>query len=143
MLVKEIMSRNVVTVELDDKLALVKEIFDHGKFHHLVAMEDGAVLGIVSDRDLFKALSPNIGTATESYKDTATLNKKVHQIMSRHPKMLHEDATIDDAIDLFNTQGISCIPIVSDGQRLVGILSWRDILRNLRTGPGAHAPGPA
>lgn len=139
MTLKEIMSRNVVTVELDDKLALVKEIFDHGKFHHLIAMDDGAVLGVVSDRDLFKALSPNIGTPTETYKDTATLNKRVHQIMSRHPKMLHEDASIDDAIDLFNTAGISCIPIVSDGERLVGIVSWRDILRNLRSKPGADA----
>jgi acetoin utilization protein AcuB len=135
MLLKDIMSKNVITVELDDKLALVKEIFDHGKFHHLLALEDGELLGIVSDRDLFKALSPNIGTSTETYKDTASLNKKVHQIMSRHPIVLHEDATIDDAIDLFNTHRISCIPIVSDADRVVGILSWRDILKNLRTRP--------
>jgi acetoin utilization protein AcuB len=39
MLVKDIMSRNVVTVGLDDTLALVKEIFDHSKFHHLLALE--------------------------------------------------------------------------------------------------------
>jgi acetoin utilization protein AcuB len=128
------MSKHVVTVELDDTLALVKELFDHGKFHHLLAMEHGELLGVVSDRDLFKALSPNIGTATESYKDAATLNKKVHQIMSRKPIVLQEDASIDDAIDLFNAHSISCIPIVSnDKKRVVGILSWRDILRNLRS----------
>lgn len=132
MLLKEIMSRKVVTVELDDTLALVKEIFEHSKFHHLLAMEKGELLGVVSDRDLFKALSPNIGTMVETYKDTATLNKKVHQIMSRRPKVLHEDATIDDAIDLFNEHSISCIPIVGTDERLVGIVSWRDILRNLR-----------
>jgi CBS-domain-containing membrane protein len=68
---------------------------------------------VVSDRDLFKALSPNIGTNIETYKDTATLNKRVHQIMSRKPKILREDATVDAAIDLFNEHAISCIPILS------------------------------
>ncbi|MYM70395.1 CBS domain-containing protein [Pseudoduganella sp. FT55W] len=133
MLVKDIMSRNVVTVGLDDTLALVKEIFDHSKFHHLLAMEKGELLGVVSDRDLFKALSPNIGTNIETYKDTATLNKRVHQVMSRKPKILREDATVDAAIDLFNEHAISCIPILSADDRLVGILSWRDILRSLRS----------
>ncbi|HEX5341312.1 MAG TPA: CBS domain-containing protein [Duganella sp.] len=132
MLVKDIMSRNVVTVGLDDTLGLVKEIFDHSKFHHLLALEKGELLGVVSDRDLFKALSPNIGTNIETYKDTATLNKRVHQIMSRKPKILREDATVAAAIDLFNEHPISCIPILSADDRLVGILSWRDILRNLR-----------
>jgi len=84
---------------------------------------------------LFKALSPNIGTSTESYKDAATLNKRVHQIMTRHPIVLHEDATIDDAIDLFNAHGISCIPIVNDNNKPIGIVSWRDVLKALRTKP--------
>ncbi|MRW94397.1 CBS domain-containing protein [Duganella sp. FT80W] len=135
MLVKDIMSRDVVTVGLDDTLALVKEIFDHSKFHHLLALEKGELLGVVSDRDLFKALSPNLGTNVETYKDAATLNKRVHQIMSRKPKILRDDATVDDAIDLFNQHAVSCIPILSQDDRLVGILSWRDILRNLRPQP--------
>lgn len=135
MQLKDIMSRDVVTVELDDKLALVQEIFHHGKFHHVLAMEKGELLGVVSDRDLYKALSPNIGTATESYKDTATLNKKVHQVMSRRPVVLREESTVDDAIDVFTSHDISCIPILSQADKLVGIVSWRDVLRALRGKP--------
>lgn len=140
MVVKDIMSRDVVTVGLDDTLGLVQEIFKRGKFHHVLAMENGELLGVVSDRDLFKALSPNIGTSVENYKDTATLNKKVHQIMSRRPVALREEATVDEAIDIFNAHPISCIPILSQAGKLVGILSWRDILRSLRSQP---APGAA
>jgi acetoin utilization protein AcuB len=80
MSVKSIMSARVVTVQLDDKLSLVKEIFESCRFHHLLAIEDSQLFGVVSDRDLFKALSPNIGTSTESYKDAATLNKRVLRI---------------------------------------------------------------
>ncbi len=132
MTMKQIMSGRVATVELDDKLAVVKDIFEKLRFHHLLVVEGHTLLGVVSDRDLFKALSPNIGTATENYKDAATLNKRVHQIMARHPIVLHEDATIGEAIDLFNTKDITCIPIVNNENRPVGIVSWRDILKNLR-----------
>ena len=62
MRVEEIMSRRVVTVELDDTLETVKDIFDHVRFHHLLVVEHGKLFGLLSDRDLLKALSPNIGT---------------------------------------------------------------------------------
>lgn len=130
--VRQIMSARVVTVGLDDKLSVVKDIFENLKFHHVLAVEDGQLLGVVSDRDLFKALSPNIGSSTENYKDVATLNKRVHQIMTRHPIVLHETATVDDVIDLFNANRISCIPIVDKDNRPIGIVSWRDILKSLR-----------
>ena len=130
--VKQIMTAKLVTVQLDDKLSEVQEIFARCKFQHLLAVEDGELLGIVSDGDLFKALSPHIGTPTESYRDTATLNKRVHQIMTRHPLVLHETASVDDAIDLFNAHRISCIPIVNSANKPVGIVSWRDILKSLR-----------
>jgi len=131
MSVGNIMSKRVVTVEMDDKLNTVKEIFDNLHFHHLLVVEEGKLLGVVSDRDLLKALSPNLGTSTESFKDTATLNKRVYQIMTRDPITLHPEASILDATKVFNSHRISCIPIVDKEGKPVGILSWRDILRTL------------
>jgi acetoin utilization protein AcuB len=131
------MSTKLVTVEFDDKLSTVKEIFDNLKFHHVLVVEEGKLWGVVSDRDLLKALSPNLGTATETFKDTATLNKRVHQIMSRHPITLSPEATVEDAIDVFNTHRISCIPIVNTEQKPIGIVSWRDVLRYFRPVPEA------
>jgi len=131
MLVKQIMSAQVVTVEMDDTLQVVKAIFENLRFHHLLVVEDGELVGVVSDRDLLKAISPNIGSNTESYRDTATLNKKVHQIMTRNPVTLNQNASLHDAIRIFNGNRISCLPVVNDTARLVGILSWRDILKHL------------
>ncbi|MBI3231427.1 MAG: CBS domain-containing protein [Burkholderiales bacterium] len=131
MSVKNIMSTRPVSVELDDKLALVKDIFEHSKFHHLLVLDDGELIGIISDRDLFKAISPYVGTITETHRDSATLNKRVHQIMSRKPIVLGEDASINEAITLFIEKNISCIPIVDANNRPIGIVSWRDILRHI------------
>ncbi len=131
MRVSELMSTKLVTVELDDKLSVVKEIFGNAKIHHLVVIESGQVFGVVSDRDLYKALSPNIGTLTETPKDSATLNKRVHQIVSRHPITMTADESVEKAIDIFDTHAISCIPIVNQEMKPLGILTVRDIMRAL------------
>ncbi len=129
MRVEEIMSKTVVTVELDDSLKVVKEIFDNTRFHHLLVIESEKLFGVLSDRDLLKALSPNIGTIAETARDAASLNKRVHQIMTRKPVTISKNAGISDAIHIFNHHNISCIPVVDDDRKPVGILSWRDILK--------------
>lgn len=133
MRIDEIMSKRVATVEMDDKLSVVKDVFDNSKFHHLLVIENGKLFGVVSDRDLLKSISPNIGTLTETYKDAATLNKRVHQVMSRKPITLTADALLCDAVALFNKHTISCIPVVDKDFRPVGIVSWRDVMRNICT----------
>jgi acetoin utilization protein AcuB len=135
MAVSDIMTARIVTVEMDDRLEVVKEIFDTVKFHHLLVLDERRKLsGVVSDRDLLKALSPYVGSATETARDLATLNKRVHQIMTRHPITLHPQSTIAEAVNLLLTHRISCIPIVDDEHKPVGIISWRDLLRSLAAG---------
>jgi acetoin utilization protein AcuB len=131
MKISDIMTTTVITVELDDKLSLIKEIFDNSKFRHLLVVEEGKLFGVVSDRDLLRAISPNLGTMVVTYRDLATLNKRVHQIMSRKPITLKADSTISDAAVLFNKHKISCIPIVDNDFRPVGIVSWRDLIKTL------------
>jgi acetoin utilization protein AcuB len=50
-------------------------------------------------------LSPYVGSAAETTWDIATLNKRVHQIMSRNPMTLHPEAKIEDCVQLFQTGG--------------------------------------
>lgn len=131
MSVEEIMSHTVVTVLMDDSLKIVKEIFDNTEFHHLLVVESNKLCGVISDRDLLKNLSPHIGTVNETPRDTASINKRAHQIMTRKPVTLEKKAEIIDAIKIFNEKNISCIPIVNNDFKPVGILSWRDILKEI------------
>jgi acetoin utilization protein AcuB len=135
MTVQSIMSTRLVTVELDDKLKTVKEIFDRLKFHHLLVVEEGRLVGVVSDRDLLRALSPFIGSMMETDRDVATLNRRVHQIMTRKLITLGPQAEVADAAALFLAHDISCIPVVDTASRPVGILSWRDVLRSTAPPP--------
>jgi acetoin utilization protein AcuB len=138
--VGSIMTTRVVSVEMDDRLDVVKKIFDTLKFHHLLVVDSGGKLkGVVSDRDLLKALSPYVGSVAENARDIATLNRRVHQIMSRNLITLHPRASISEAVKLFLEQRISCIPIIDEALKPKGILSWRDVLKTLLPGQNAGA----
>jgi acetoin utilization protein AcuB len=131
MSVQDIMTRSVVSVGVEDSLATVKEIFANAGFHHLLVVEGEELIGVVSDRDLLKAMSPNIDTPLETPDDTLTLEKRVYQIMSTNLIVLTDDACVGDAVNTFNNHSISCIPVVDRQQKPVGIISWRDILKIL------------
>ncbi|MBU2884416.1 CBS domain-containing protein [Gilvimarinus agarilyticus] len=131
MKVTEFMSSKVVVVEMDDTLKTVQHLFDKTTFHHLLVVDKQQLVGVISDRDLLRALSPNIGTAAETTKDLASLNKKAHQIMTRNPATLTPDAGLPEAVQVFNEQSVSCIPIIDDERHVKGIVSWRDIMRTL------------
>ena len=131
MKVSKLMSSNLVTVEMDDPLSVVKHIFEQTKFHHLVVIDNHKIVGVISDRDLLKSISFNIDSLTATTKDLASLNKKAHQIMSHNPITLDQESTVKTAVKIFNDHKISCIPIVNDNKKPVGIISWRDIMQAL------------
>jgi acetoin utilization protein AcuB len=126
---RSLMTPRVVTVELDDPLETVKKIFDSVKFRHLLVVEAGKLCGVISDRDLLRALSPYIGTPSETARDAATLKKRVHQIMTRKPVTLPPEATVGDAVRVFLEHRVSCIPVVDATFKPIGIVSWRDLLK--------------
>lgn len=131
MIVNELMSRNPVTVGLDDRLSKVKAVFDAHRFHHLLVIDDGELIGVISDRDLLKAISPQVGTQRVMAQDLASLDKPAHLIVSRKPITLMAGAPVEEAVAIFNSQRISCIPIVDANGAAIGIITWRDIMRNL------------
>lgn len=130
-IIDDIMSTPVISVEMDDRLSLVNTLFESTKFHHLLVVDNKVLVGVISDRDLFKALSPTVGTASETSADLAILNKKAHQIMSRNPVHLRQRDDISKAMIAFREHKVSCLPVVNDQMLPVGILSWRDIIKAL------------
>ena len=131
MKLKQMLTHKLVTVAMDDTLATVKSIFDKYKFHHVLVVEKGLLVGVISDRDLLRSISPNVNTVAAKARDQATLSRRAHQIMTRELITLHEDAHLKEAVEVFDNHKISCIPILDDNDKPTGILSWRDIIRAL------------
>ena len=136
--VGDVMSRRVVTVTMDDTLARVRELFAEFGFHHLLVVQQGELLGVISDRDLLKAISPYVDTIGETLRDRATLKKHAHQIMSRRCVTVTPDTTIGRAARLLIEARVSCLPVVATDRTLQGIISWRDVIQSALAGLTSH-----
>jgi acetoin utilization protein AcuB len=115
--------------EMGDTLETVHEIFAAAPFHHLLVIEEGELVGILSDKDLYKALSPYLGSGAENQRDRDTLQRRVHQVMTRQPVTVSPEVPVLQACELLLAQGISCLPVLENGQ-IVGIVTWRDLLHH-------------
>lgn len=123
------MARQVVTITMDDTLGKARELFARFRFHHLLVVQQTRLVGIISDRDLLKAISPYVGTLSETDRDHATLNKRVHLLMTRNPVTVKPDTTLTAAAQVLVETGISCLPVVREDGTLEGIVTWRDLLK--------------
>lgn len=130
MKVKDIMSPRPVCVSSSETMWAVKRIFEKYTFHHVLVLDDGVLVGILSDRDYLKTASPHVKSGAVSSRDLETMNKKVHQIMSRKVIAIDANESVMQAVMLFNQNKISCLPVL-DKDNVVGILSWRDVMRFL------------
>ena len=130
MVVADVMTTRVVSVEMDDRLSVVKEILDCVSFHHLLVVEGDELRGIISERDLLRCLSPFLGTDAESVRDSKTIEQRAHQIMTRSPFTITSDIAVRDALTLMLEHHIGCLPIIDDN-KICGIFTLHDGLRAL------------
>ena len=129
MLLRDVMTKAVVTVHLDHTLQHIIDIFEERRFHHIVVIADGHVAGVISDRDLLKHMSPFVGNVyMERRQDANTLKRRAHQIMQREPIVARGEMPVAKAARLMLDQNVTCLPVVGEDQRLCGIVTWRDLL---------------
>lgn len=106
------MTDKVVTVTPRDSLAKAKALMDSGNFRHVPVVEDGKLVGILSNSDI---------------RWHGHLDATVDQAMTPNPVTIGPATTVEEAARLMLRLKISAVPVVVNGKP-VGILSTSDIL---------------
>jgi len=119
----------VQTLSPDSSLREAKQLFERKRFHHVVVREGQKIVGVISDRDILKSISPFVGNPMERSQDRSTLTKRIHQIMKRSLVTIGPDATACEAAKTMLHENVSCLPVVDDDQQILGIVTVRDFLR--------------
>jgi acetoin utilization protein AcuB len=132
MRVEELMTSQVFTVDTHDMIDRVFFLIHYEKVRHIPVLEKGKVVGMVSDRDMYKALGPKSNSnAIEGNKAGTELHvvpKKVQNIMRRGIISISPETLASEAASLMADNKIGALPVIKNG-KLVGILSSTDILR--------------
>jgi len=138
MLVKEIMSKKVITVSPEAPLKEVGEILKKEKISGLPVVNDsGEILGIITMTDMLKILNGvykwrelekaeeglNFSTLFEKEKKGA----KVKDYMSRNVFTLSKDDTLEDVMRLMFSNGVHTLPVAQEG-KLIGVVGRRDLI---------------
>jgi len=147
MLVQDLMQPEVFTVRPDDLVDRAFFLIHYEKIRHLPVVERGTVVGIVSDRDLYKTLGPKRGGGpVMKSPDGPTLEvipRKVRHIMRRGVITVAPGDPVTKAASMMARRKIGALPVVR-GRRLIGILSATDVLAAVaRRGLGEPEGGRA
>jgi len=135
MLVADIMSTRVVTVNVSDSLCHALTTLQKERIRHLPVLDGDRLAGILTDRDL-RDMSPAV-LREENIERLSKL--RVGEVMKSPPITAHPLDPVEDAARLMYVHRIGCLPVVKEGA-LVGILTETDILRCLVELMGVSRP---
>jgi len=126
--VGELMTRAVLTIEQNQKLATADDVMRLGHVRHVLAVdEEGVLQGVVSQRDLFLGgLLRALGYGSRS-KEQAMDTLRVKDAMKTVLVTTTADTTLESAARLMADNKIGCLPVLDAG-RLVGILTEGDFV---------------
>ncbi|MGB3633470.1 MAG: CBS and ACT domain-containing protein [Rubrobacteraceae bacterium] len=136
LLVEDSMTHEVVTMTPEttakEALAASREM----RIRHLPVVEEGRLVGVLSDRDL-RSATPVLGDAARA---AALEEILVSFVMAREVVAAHPRDPIEQAANTMREKRVGCLPVVEDG-RLVGIITTSDVMEALVYLVGAHEPG--
>jgi len=118
-------------VDRNDNLLTVEARMATKQLRHLPVLEQGDIVGIVTQRDLFKATMSSAMGYGEKAQQAYLQSVRVKEIMIYPVVTVAPDTSVGTAADLIITKGIGCLPVV-DNQQLIGIVTKTDLLRCLR-----------
>lgn len=128
--VSDIMTKEVRTLGRNDTLDLAQDLMAFERIRHLPVLDEGLVVGVVSQRDLFRSgLAIALGYG-ERAQQRLLKTLRVKEVMSEPPVTIAPDATVKEATRLMLEHKIGCLPVVERGA-LVGIVTETDLLRYL------------
>ncbi len=144
MLVKDIMTTNVITVKKEEKIENAVKILMDNNFSGMPVVGDGnKVIGVITEGDLIyrskKLRIPTFFTILDSYiflESMKNLEKqikkmvgyRVEDVMTADVVTVTEDTTVEEIATIMTRKKINRVPVVKEGV-LVGVVSRRDIIK--------------
>ena len=130
MRIRDVMTRNPVTVASDTPVVEARRIMKERGFRRLPVVDGEQLVGIVTLKDLEEAAPPPTSSVNLFELHYFLASMKVKEVMNRNPATLTPDAPFEEALKLGQEKKISSFLVVEDG-KLVGITTESDIVRLL------------
>lgn len=123
------MTKNPMTVTADTKVDEVAYLMKKHNFRRLPVVDDGKLVGFLSDSDLMR-VAPSPATTLSRYEINSLLAKIcVRDIMKKDVISVNVDATIEEAALIMYKNKIGGMPVISNMGAVVGVITETDIFK--------------
>jgi len=136
------MTSTVFSLLEESNIADARELMREKNIRHVpIVDKENHLVGIVTDRDIRSALPSTL------YMDDDEQQKylyfKLHEIMTPKKELIsiHPNQTIQDVLLIFKTKNVGAIPVTDKDNKLVGMLSVRDMVRDFIKAMSIGEPG--
>ena len=141
MLVKNWMSKNAVTADVEDSMQDAVKLMKENDIHMLSVLKKGRLVGIVTERDLESASKSACTPPGFPKRAEIGSQRAINEIMTANPVTVSGNHTIEDAAELLLSQRISGLPVVNRAGDVVGMITRTDLLRFIITTIGMGKSG--
>lgn len=130
LLVADRMTRDVVTIDAERSCRWALQVMSAGEVGRLPVLEGERLVGIVTELDIWRR-APRLATPSDRDAEEVMLgNVNVGGVMSCFPRTVSPQASLAEAASVMFRHEVSTLP-VTKGERLVGILTLRDVVQAL------------
>ena len=126
--VRECMISNVETLGPESTMEEAVQLEMRRKIRHIPVLEDGKLVGILTDRDLKRAMPSLLTGNDREVHERVLKGTLVSQLMTKSPTTVAPDLPLRDAVRILVEKKFGALPVV-EGGRLVGIITEIDLLR--------------
>ena len=141
MLVKDWMSKTVITVDVDDSMQdAVKLLKDHD-IRMLPVLKKGSLAGVITDRDLKRASASDATTLEIHELLYLVSNIKVREVMTPNPVTVPFDYTVEETAQILLKNKISGVPVVDVAGNVVGTITQDDLFKVIISLTGVDQKG--
>ena len=130
-IVQDVMTKEVVSVSPSTVLLDAALLLRASAVRHLPVVEDGRLVGILTERDVQRCAPSRLIPITEDGYNAVFAETTVGRVMTREPKTVSSLTPLREAIKVMRQGKYGCLPVVDDGA-LVGILTRGDLIDALQ-----------
>ncbi len=128
MLVKDVMKTQLVTLNADSKLGFAEDIMYLGRIRHLPVVRGDCLVGILTQRDLYKSSLTSMLTNWKENKEFLD-SIQVSEVMTKNVTTISPEETVENAAQIMIDKKVGCLPVVKDKNKLVGLITETDVLQ--------------
>lgn len=128
--ITKIMTSNLETVHLGQKLSEVRALLSENPYRHAPVVSGKKLVGMISATDMVRLSLSTYGVDQRAVDSMLDSQHSVESVMTKSLETLPSSATVRDAAEKLAGASFHSLPIV-DGEELVGLVTSTDIIKYL------------